>query len=64
MNLLKDDKDLTKAYACVCLTNMASDEIVREEVSQFSFGHSILPALSSALVLVLLKFQVDRLCLF
>ena len=52
MNLIKDEKDTTKAYACVCLTNMACDEIIREEVSQFSFGQSIIPALSSSLVFI------------
>ncbi len=54
MNLLKDEKDTTKAYACVCLTNMACDEIIREEVSQFSFGQSIIPAISSLSVFIYL----------
>ena len=47
MNLVKDEKDTTKAYACTCLTNMAADELVREEVSQFAFGSSIIAPLSS-----------------
>ena len=50
VNLMKDEKDTTKAYACICLTNMASDEIIREEVAQFSFAQSIIPALISSLV--------------
>jgi hypothetical protein len=51
VNLLKDERDSTKAYACTSLTNMATDEIIREEVSQFQFTQSILPALNSPLVL-------------
>lgn len=47
MNLLKDERDTTKAYACVCLCNMALDEIVREEVAQNAFGQSIIVALAS-----------------
>jgi hypothetical protein len=48
VNLMKDERDNTKAYACITLTNMASDEIIREEVAQFGFAQSILPALSSS----------------
>ena len=47
VNLMKDERDTTKAYACTCLTNMAGDEVIREEISQYSFGQSILPALNS-----------------
>ena len=55
VNLLKDERDSTKAYACTSLTNMATDEIIREEVSQFQFTQSILPALNSPLVLFFFK---------
>ena len=44
---MKDEKETTKAYACICLTNLASDEIIRQEVAQFSFAQSITPALNS-----------------
>ena len=47
VGLMKDEKDTTKAYACICLTNMGTDEIIREEVGQFSFCQSLIPALSS-----------------
>ena len=60
VNLMKDEKDTTKAYACICLTNMASDEIIREEVAQFSFAQSIIPALISSLVYTL-KFIAYKL---
>ena len=51
VNLMKDERDTTKAYACICLTNMAADEVIREEASQFMFTQSIIPALSSTYVL-------------
>jgi len=47
VNLMKDEKETTKAYACICLTNLASDEIIRQDVAQFSFAQSIIPALNS-----------------
>jgi hypothetical protein len=49
VGLLKDERDSTKAYACTALTNMATDEIIREEVGQLQFSQSILPALNSTL---------------
>ena len=37
IKLLRDEKDTTKAYACVCLTNMSSDELIRQDMAQNLF---------------------------
>ena len=47
VHLMKDEKDTTKAYACICLTNMANDEVIREEAGQFQFCQSLIPALTT-----------------
>ena len=47
VGLLKDEKDTTKAYACICLVNTSADEIIREEVARSGFSQSIISALSS-----------------
>lgn len=51
VQLMRDERDTTKAYACTCLTNMAGDEIIREEASNFSFGQSIMASLNSLYVI-------------
>jgi uncharacterized protein YuzB (UPF0349 family) len=51
VSLLKDEKDTTKAYSCICLINMSSDEIMREEVARSGFSQSIISSLSSPWVI-------------
>lgn len=41
VKLLRDEKDTTKAYACVCLVNMSNDELLRQEVEQTVFVPSL-----------------------
>jgi hypothetical protein len=45
--LLKDEKDTTKAYACISLINMSVDEIIREEVGKCGFSQAVITAVSS-----------------
>jgi hypothetical protein len=45
IKLLRDEKDTTKAYACVCLNNMSSDELIRQEMQQNLFVTYIAAAL-------------------
>lgn len=61
---MKDEKDTTKAYACICLTNMSTDEIIRQEVAQFSFAQSIIPALNSPLDFKIRKYMKFNLSIF
>ncbi len=48
MNLMKDEKDTTKAYACICMTNIAADEVIREEAARYNFCESLIPSLTSS----------------
>ena len=45
VKLVKDEKDTTKAYACVCLTNMSFDEVIRQEITQTIFVPTLCVAL-------------------
>ncbi len=59
VRLLKDDHDTTKAYACVTLTNMASDELMRQEVASNAFIPSLYVALCSKLVFFFIIFFLN-----
>lgn len=47
VNLLKDENDRTKGFACVCLINMANDQIIREEVGLYPFVSTLKSSLSA-----------------
>ena len=50
IKLLRDEKDTTKAYACVCLNNMGTDELIRQDIAQNMFVPYISAALCAKLV--------------